>query len=104
MLNPENFGVDQLLRSEIEGGTTIEESAQLFMNIISGQGTTAQNNVVCANAGMAIVTVNGCSPMEGFEPAKEIYLLEKDSKHTVWAHENAQTLSSINFQHEHITG
>jgi anthranilate phosphoribosyltransferase len=45
MLNPENFGVDQLLRSEIEGGTTIEESAQLFMNIISGQGTTAQNNV-----------------------------------------------------------
>jgi anthranilate phosphoribosyltransferase len=61
MLNPENFGVDQLLRSEIEGGTTIEESAQLFMNIISGQGTTAQNNVVCANAGMAIA-VNGCSP------------------------------------------
>jgi anthranilate phosphoribosyltransferase len=80
MLNPENFGVD-LLRSEIEGGTTIEESAQLFMNIISGQGTTAQNNnVVCANAGMAIATVNGCSPMEGFDLAKESLLAGKGLK------------------------
>jgi hypothetical protein len=25
-----------------------------------------KNNVVCANAGMAIATVNGCSPLSGF--------------------------------------
>jgi anthranilate phosphoribosyltransferase len=51
------------------------------MNIISGQGTTAQNNnVVCANAGMAIATVNGCSPMEGFELAKESLLSGKGLK------------------------
>jgi anthranilate phosphoribosyltransferase len=31
---------------------TIEESAQMFTDIISGKGTEAQNNVVCANAGM----------------------------------------------------
>jgi anthranilate phosphoribosyltransferase len=31
-------------------GQTIEESAQMFTNIISGNGTEAQNNVVCANA------------------------------------------------------
>jgi anthranilate phosphoribosyltransferase len=37
-------------------GQTIEESAQMFTNIISGNGTEAQNNVVCANAGMAIAT------------------------------------------------
>jgi anthranilate phosphoribosyltransferase len=30
-------------------GQTIEESAQMFTNIISGNGTEAQNNVVCAN-------------------------------------------------------
>jgi anthranilate phosphoribosyltransferase len=29
------------------------KSAQMFTNIISGNGTEAQNNVVCANAGMA---------------------------------------------------
>jgi anthranilate phosphoribosyltransferase len=71
ILKPEDFGVRQLLQSEIEGGKTIEESAQMFINIISGQGTEAQNNVVCANAAMAIATVNGSSPLESFELAKE---------------------------------
>lgn len=80
MLNPENFGVSLLLQSEIEGGNTIEESAQLFTDIISGKGTMAQNNVVCANAGMAIATVNRCSPLEGFELAKESLLAGKGLK------------------------
>lgn len=71
MLNPEDFGVRLLLQSEIEGGTTIEESAQMFTDIISGKGTEAQNNVVCANAAMAIATVKKCSPLEGFQIAKE---------------------------------
>ena len=64
MLNPEDFGVRLLLQSEIEGGKTIEESAQMFTDIISGKGTEAQNNVVCANAGMAIATVTKCSPLK----------------------------------------
>ncbi|MBX9887686.1 MAG: anthranilate phosphoribosyltransferase [Flavobacteriaceae bacterium] len=80
MLNPENFGVKLLKQNEIEGGTTIEESAQLFTTIISGKGTEAQNNVVCANAGMAIATVNGCSPIEGFELAHESLLSGKGLK------------------------
>lgn len=71
ILKPEDFGVRQLLQSEIEGGKTIEESAEMFMTIISGKGTEAQNNVVCANAAMAISTVNGGSPLESFELAKE---------------------------------
>lgn len=80
MLNPENFGVSLLQQNEIEGGTTIEESAKLFTDIISGKGTIAQNNVVCANAGMAIATVNGCTPQEGFELAKESLLSGKGLK------------------------
>lgn len=71
MLTPEDFGVRLLAQSEIEGGKTIEESAQLFTDIISGKGTEAQNNVVCANAAMAIATVTKCTPLEGFELAKE---------------------------------
>ena len=71
MLNPEDFGVRLIQQSEIEGGKTVEESAQMFLNIISGKGTEAQNNVVCANAAMAISTVTGCTPLEGFEQAKE---------------------------------
>ncbi|WP_310559300.1 anthranilate phosphoribosyltransferase [Flavobacterium sp.] len=71
VINPEDFGVRQLLQSEIEGGKTIEESAAMFMNIISGKGTEPQNNVVCANAAMAIATVTKCTPLKGFEMAKE---------------------------------
>ena len=71
MLKPEDFGVRLLSQSEIEGGKTIEESAEMFTHIISGKGTEAQNNVVCANAAMAIATVTKCSPLEGFELAKE---------------------------------
>ena len=71
MLNPEDFGVQKIIQSEIEGGKTVEESAQMFLNIISGKGTEAQNNVVCANSGLAIATVTGCTPLEGFEKAKE---------------------------------
>jgi anthranilate phosphoribosyltransferase len=71
MLNPSDFGVRLLSQSEIEGGKTIEESADMFTNIISGKGTEAQNNVVLANAAMAIATVTKCSPLEGFELAKE---------------------------------
>lgn len=77
VLNPADFGVSQLLQSEIEGGKTIEESAQMFMNILSGKGTEAQNNVVCANAAMAISTVNGGSPLEAFQFAKESLLSGK---------------------------
>ncbi|WP_125719900.1 anthranilate phosphoribosyltransferase [Flavobacterium ustbae] len=77
MLNPEDFGVHLLSQTEIEGGKTIEESAQIFTNIISGKGNEAQNNVVCANAAMAIATVNKCSPKEGFELAKESLLSGK---------------------------
>ncbi len=77
ILKPETFGVKLLNQSEIEGGKTIEESAVIFMNILSGKGTEAQNNVVCANAGMAIATVTQCTPLEGFELAKESLLSGK---------------------------
>src|SRR6187402_1504801 len=80
MLNPSDFGVRLLQQNEIEGGKSIEESAEMFLNIISGKGTEAQNNVVCANAGLAIATVNGCTPKEGFELAKESLLSGKGLK------------------------
>ena len=77
ILNPNDFGVRYLEQSEIEGGKTIKESAAIFMNIISGKGAEAQNNVVCANAAMAISTVNGSSPLESFQLAKESLLSGK---------------------------
>ncbi len=80
MLTPEDFGVQTLKQEEIYGGDTIEESATIFMNVLSGKGSEAQNNVVCANAGMAIATAKQLQPKEGFELAKESLLGGKGLK------------------------
>ena len=71
MFNPADFNLAVISEKEIEGGESIQDAADLFLYIINGNGTAAQNNVVCANAGMAISTVNGCTAFEGFEKAKE---------------------------------
>ena len=71
ILHPSDFGVAQVQPEEIAGGSTIAESAQTFLNILQGNGTDAQNHVVCANAGVAISTVQNVSPKVGFEKAVE---------------------------------
>tara|TARA_R110002074_G_scaffold57077_1_gene140369 strand:+ start:12600 stop:13595 length:996 start_codon:yes stop_codon:yes gene_type:complete len=77
MLKPSDFGVNQIKQSDIVGGDSIEESAQIFLNVLQGKGTEPQNNVVCANAGIAIATVEGLTPLQGFERAKESLLSGK---------------------------
>ncbi len=71
MLLPEDFGVNTVSQKAIVGGSSIESSAQIFMDILQGKGTVAQNNVVCANAGIAIATAKELSPKQGFEIALE---------------------------------
>jgi len=71
MLSPTDFGVDIIQKKDIYGGSTVRQAAKIFMKVINGKGTNAQNNVVCANAGMAIATAKNTSPLEGFELAKE---------------------------------
>jgi len=77
MLTAEDFGVHTIKQEDIYGGDTIESSAAIFKKVISGKGTEAQNNVVCANAGMAIATVKNLEPKAGFELAKESLLSGK---------------------------
>lgn len=74
MLKPSDFGVAPISPNEILGGSDVADSAQIFLDILNGKGTEAQNNVVCANAGVAIATVEGKSSKEGFEKAKESLL------------------------------
>lgn len=74
MLKPSDFGVKQIKHSDIVGGDSIDSSAQIFLNVLQGKGTEPQNNVVCANAGIAIATVKNLTPLEGFEKAKESLL------------------------------
>ena len=71
IVNATDFDVKKLLLEQIKGGETIEESARIFMNIISGKGTEAQENVVCANAALALATVENSSIIDAFAKAKE---------------------------------
>lgn len=71
ILNPSDFKMDPISPEEIKGGKTIEESAKIFYKILAGEGTIAQNNVVCANAAIAIQTINNSSYTSALEIAKE---------------------------------
>lgn len=71
MLSPQDLGLEILDQNSISGGNTVKMSAAIFMDIIEGKGTEAQQNVVCANAGLAIATVKKCTHKQGFELAKE---------------------------------
>ncbi len=54
----ENLGFTKLDAREITGGSTVGESADIFMKVLNGAATTAQNNVVLANAALAIKTIH----------------------------------------------
>ena len=74
---PSDLGLKTIAPSEIFGGDTIKDAANLFVNIIDGKGTEAQNNVVCTNAGLAIATRKKITHKEGFELAKASLLSGK---------------------------
>ena len=77
MFSPEDLGVSQIKQNAIFGGNSVEDAAKIFMTVISGNGTEAQNNVVCANAGLAIATSKQMEHIKGFELAKESLLSGK---------------------------
>jgi anthranilate phosphoribosyltransferase len=80
MFSPEDLGVSEISQESIFGGNTVEASAKIFMDVIQGKGTEQQNNVVCANAGLAIATTNQIEHKLGFELAKESLLSGKGLK------------------------
>jgi anthranilate phosphoribosyltransferase len=54
LATPADLGLPQLKYEDLKGGDTVEESAQVFMRVLEGKGTAAQNAAVVANAGMAL--------------------------------------------------
>ncbi|MBS1555960.1 MAG: anthranilate phosphoribosyltransferase [Bacteroidetes bacterium] len=54
LLAPRDLQFDKLSLLDLKGGETVEEAGKLFIQILEGNGTKAQNAVVLANAGMAL--------------------------------------------------
>ncbi len=71
-LSAKDFGVHPVMKEEIYGGDTVESAADIFHQILSGQGTIAQDNVVCANAATAISTAKNTTIAEAFLEAKTL--------------------------------
>ena len=58
VLEPSDLGLPEIDAGALLGGSTVEASANIFMEILQGHGTTEQNSVVVANAGMALYCAN----------------------------------------------
>jgi len=54
ILSAEALGKRSVSASDIAGGSTVEEAAKIFLKIIKGEGSWAQNAVVIANAAMGL--------------------------------------------------
>ena len=54
IFTPEDLGKRPVSSEDIHGGNTVEEAAKIFLKILKGEGTWAQNAVVIANAAMAL--------------------------------------------------
>ncbi|RFS15398.1 anthranilate phosphoribosyltransferase [Emticicia sp. C21] len=69
--SPSHFSFDLTEQSDLHGGNTLEDSANILINILENKGTKAQTNVVLANAGVALSVARGISIAEGIAQAKE---------------------------------
>jgi anthranilate phosphoribosyltransferase len=56
LAEPADLGLPQLTLEDLKGGDSVEESGKIFMRVLEGKGTTAQNAAVIANAGLALFT------------------------------------------------
>jgi len=62
-LTPEETGLQQVKPEDIYGGETVEASSKIFLDILEGRGTKAQNNAVIINAAYALRTLHKEMPL-----------------------------------------
>jgi anthranilate phosphoribosyltransferase len=72
MLSPVQLCGHYITQTEIYGGDSVHTSAELFMRILKGEGTLAQQNVVLANSALALLLTDSYSDYSSaFDAAKE---------------------------------
>jgi anthranilate phosphoribosyltransferase len=69
IVSPEMMNYKKAKQSELRGGKSVPEAADLFMKILKGEGTSTQNNVVTVNTQMALKCYY---PSKSFEECHEI--------------------------------
>ncbi|MDP5122168.1 MAG: anthranilate phosphoribosyltransferase, partial [Spirosomaceae bacterium] len=71
ILSPSALGLATVQQAELYGGGTVEDSAEIIINILSNRGTIAQTSAVVANAGVALSVARDISLEEAVSQAKE---------------------------------
>lgn len=89
VMTPEQLGKRMVMAQDLQGGNTVEEAAKIFLKILKGEGTWAQNAVVLANAAMAL----NCTG--NFKTYDEAYSQAVESLESGRAYESLQKLISL---------
>lgn len=89
MYSPEFLGKRTVAATDIYGGNSVEEASKIFLNIIQGKGTWAQNAVVLANAAMALYSTNS------FKNYDEAYNIAVESLESGNAYQCLQKLIAL---------
>ncbi len=89
ILSAQYLGKRMVSPADIYGGNSTDEAAKIFLKILKGEGTWAQNAVVIANAAMALHAT------AEFKNYDECYALSVESLESGKAYNNFQQLISL---------
>jgi anthranilate phosphoribosyltransferase len=89
ILTPQFLGKRSVSAQDIYGGNSTDEAAKIFLKILKGEGSWAQNAVVMANAAMAIFAAGHVKDYD------ECFRLAIDSLESGKAYRNFQKLISL---------
>ncbi len=89
IMTPEQLGKRMVSAEDIYGGNSVDEAAKIFLKIIKGDGSWAQNAVVLANAAMAL----HCTGK--FKNYEDAYSAAVESLESGKAYGTLQTLTSL---------
>jgi anthranilate phosphoribosyltransferase len=89
VISAEQLGKRAVSPMDIHGGNSVEEAAKIFVNILKGKGTWAQNAVVLANAATAL---QSCSDFISYD---EAFYTAVESLESGKANQQFQTLMSM---------
>lgn len=84
--HPVYFGLDRLSTDDITAGHSIDDALKIFSAILNNQGTKAQNDVVLANAAIAIQTIH---------PHKDIMTALDEAKAALYSGAALQTFKTF---------
>jgi len=86
----EDLGKRMVNPMDIHGGNSVEEAAKIFLNILKGEGTWAQNAVVLANSAMALQCTGSYASYD------ECYQMVVESLESGRAYQSLQKLTGRN--------